>query len=190
MKSIVVSLILCLGALSGIAQGNKGIEFVDGWCLTKKGDTLRGKVCVENTKTGERFDKIMFIDAKDATGQKKRYGVEKITSFGTAEKMFEFVTLDEGIPPFIMERVISGDLNLYRCWFKTPESTPQKMTYEVGMFLKKKESADFFEVLDKKFQKEMAAYFKGDEDIVKLIKDNKYEVKDLDKIVQAYNAKE
>ncbi len=64
------------------------------------------------------------------------------------------------------------------------------MTYEVGMFLKKKDSADFFEVLDKKFQKEMASYFKGDEDIVKLIKDNKYEVKDLDKIVNAYNAKE
>jgi hypothetical protein len=190
MKSIVVSLILCFGAILSNAQGSKGIEFVDGWCLTKKGDTLRGKVCIENTKTGERFDKIMFIDAKDATNQKKRYGIDKITSFGAADKVYEFVTLDEGIPPFVMERVISGDLNLYRCWFKTPESTPQKMTYEVGMFLKKKESADFFEVLDKKFQKEMAAYFKGDEDIVKLIKDNKYEVKDLDKIVQAYNAKE
>jgi hypothetical protein len=190
MKGFFLSIAICAGAIFSNAQGTKGIEFTEGWCLTKKGDTLRGKICIENTKTGERFDKIMFIDAKDASGQKKRYGIEKITSFGAADKVYEFVTLDEGIPPFTMERVITGDLNLYRCWFKTPESTPQKMTYEVGMFLKKKDSADFFEVLDKKFQKEMASYFKGDEDIVKLIKDNKYEVKDLDKIVNAYNAKE
>jgi hypothetical protein len=47
-----------------------------------------------------------------------------------------------------------------------------------------------YEVLDKKFQKEMAAYFKGDEDIVKLIKEKNYTVKDIDKIVMAYNAKE
>ena len=45
------------------------------------------------------------------------------------------------------------------------------------------------EVLDKKFQKNMALYFKGDEDIVQLIKDNKYEAKDIEKIVSAYNAK-
>jgi hypothetical protein len=32
-------------------------------------------------------------------------------------------------------------------------------------------------------------YFKGDEDIVQLIKDNKYQAKDIEKIVEAYNAK-
>ncbi len=43
--------------------------------------------------------------------------------------------------------------------------------------------------MEKKFQKNMALYFKGDEDIVQLIKDNKYEAKDIEKIVTAYNAK-
>jgi hypothetical protein len=36
----------------------------------------------------------------------------------------------------------------------------------------------------------MAAYFKGDEDIVQLIKEKNYTVKDIDKIVIAYNEKE
>jgi hypothetical protein len=89
-----------------------------------------------------------------------------------------------------MERVVTGDLNLYRCWFKTQLSTPQKMDYVVGMFLKKKDNPELYEVLDKKFIKEMAAYFKGDEDIVQLIKEKNYTVKDIDKIVIAYNEKE
>lgn len=172
------------------AQDKKGLDFTDGWVVIKKGDTLRGKVCYENTKTGERFEKIKFIDAKDATQQKKSYGPEKLTSFGTKGLVFDFIVLDAEIPPMVMERVVTGDLNLYRCWFKTQLSTPQKMDYVVGMFLKKKDSTEMYEVLDKKFQKEMSAYFKGDEDIVKLIKEKNYTVKDIDKIVTAYNEKE
>lgn len=190
MKKLLFFFSALLLATGLFAQDKKGLDFTDGWVLTKKGDTLRGKVCYENTKTGERFEKIKFIDAKDATQQKKSYGPEKLTSFGTKGLVFEFIVLDADIPPMIMERVVTGDLNLYRCWFKTEMSTPQKMDYVVGMFLKKKESTELYEVLDKKFQKEMAAYFKGDEDIVKLIKEKNYTVKDIDKIVMAYNAKE
>jgi hypothetical protein len=62
MKKFFVLGLLMLGQFMLNAQANKGIEFVDGWCLTKKGDTLRGKICIENTKTGERFEKIKFID--------------------------------------------------------------------------------------------------------------------------------
>jgi hypothetical protein len=190
MKKLILIFLGALLSTGMFAQDKKGLDFTDGWVLTKKGDTLRGKVCYENTKTGERFEKIKFIDAKDATQQKKSYGVEKLTSFGTKGLVFEFIVLDVEIPPMIMERVVTGDLNLYRCWFKTQLSTPQKMDYVVGMFLKKKDSTELYEVLDKKFQKEMSAYFKGDEDIVKLIKEKNYTVKDIDKIVIAYNEKE
>jgi hypothetical protein len=189
MKNLITLVALLLTGTMAFAQGTKGQEFTEGWVVTKKGDTLRGKICYENTKSGERYEKVFFIDEKDATNAKKRWGNEKITSFGTNGKIFEYVTLEADIPALIMERVVSGDLTLYRCWFKTEESTPQKMTYEVGMFLKKKENTEFYEVMDKKFQKEMAAFFKGDEDIVKMIKDNNYTAKDLDKIVMAYNAK-
>ena len=190
MKKFLFFFATLLLASGAFAQDKKGLDFTDGWVVTKKGDTLRGKVCYENTKTGERFEKIKFIDAKDASQQKKTYGSEKLTSFGTKGLVFDFIILDADIPPMVMERVVSGDLNLYRCWFKTQLSTPQKMDYVVGMFLRKKESTEMYEVLDKKFQKEMAAYFKGDEDIVKLIKEKNYTVKDIDKIVMAYNAKE
>lgn len=187
MKHLSLLITLFALSLNTFGQGTKGQEFVDGWVATKKGDTLRGKVCYENTKTGERYEKVFFIDAKDATNAKKRMGNERLTAFGTTDKVFEWVTLEDGIPPLIMERVVGGDLNLYRCWFKTMDSTPQKMTYEVGMFLKKKDNPEFYEVMDKKFQKEMAAYFKGDEAIVKMIKEKEYTIKDIDKIVQAYN---
>jgi hypothetical protein len=46
------------------------------------------------------------------------------------------------------------------------------------------------EVFDKKFEKDMARYFKGDEDIVELMKKNSWGIADLDKIVKAYNEKE
>lgn len=187
MKHITLIIILFALSFSAFGQGAKGQEFTDGWVATKKGDTLRGKVCYENTKTGERLEKVVFIDSKDATNAKKRYGSEKLTAFGAGGKVFEWVILEDGIPPLIMERVVGGDLSLYRCWFKTMDSTPQKMTYEVGMFLKKKDNPEFYEVMDKKFQKEMAAYFKGDEAIVKMIKEKEYTIKDIDKIVQAYN---
>ena len=168
------------------AQAAKGQEFTDGWAETKKGDTLRGKICYENTKTGELYEKIFFLDA---TNQKKRYGPEKLISFGTKGKIFEFVTMEEVPIPVPMERVINGDIILYKGAFKTEASTPQKLTYEMAYFLKKKVSAEYVEVLEKKFLKEMAAYFKGDEDIVQMIKDNNWGIKDIEKIVAAYNAK-
>jgi hypothetical protein len=193
MKKFFALGLVLLGQIMLNAQANKGIEFVDGWCLTQKGDTLKGKISMENTKTGERFDKIKFIDAKDANGQKKNLGIEKINSFGIANRTFEFITNDNFEKPVIMERLITGDLCLYKEWYELPESTPQKKQYEIVMwFIKKDASSEPFPINnnDKKFVKEMSSYFKGDNDIIKLIKENNYTYKDLDKIVQAYNAKE
>ncbi len=177
---------LVLLSLSGYSQAAKGMEYFDGWACTKKGDTLRGKICYESTKTGERFDKIYFTDA---AGAKKRLGPEKLKSFGVQGKVFEYILLDEAPSAIPMQTVITGDITLYYGWFQTLDSTPQKLVYEKGIFLKKKDQEGYFEVLDKKFQKSMAAYFKGDDDIIKLIKDKDYQAKDIEKIIQAYNEK-
>ena len=185
MKQLMIICLLAMG-MQLMAQGSKGQEFTDGWASTKKGDTLRGKICYENTKTGERYDKIFFLDAAN---QKKRYGPERLTSFGTNGKIFEYVTLEEIDKPFLMERIIKGDINLYRAWFQANGSTPQKMIYEEGLFLRKKDSTEYTEVLEKRFVKDMAAYFKGDEDIIQMMKDNNWGLKDIEKIVAAYNAK-
>ena len=186
MKKLLI-LVLLAFSIQVNAQANKGLEFTDGWAFTKKGDTLRGKICYENTKTGERYDKIHFMDAANL---KKRYGPEKLTSFGTQGKVFDYVILEEGMSAILMERVITGDIILYRTWYALETNTPQKMTYEVGLLLKKKDSEDYTEVFEKRFVKDMAMYFKGDEDIVQMIKDNNWGIKDIEKIVVAYNAKE
>jgi len=169
------------------AQNSNGLNFVDGWVKTNKGDTLKGKICYLNTKTGERFDKINFIDQ---AGSKKRLGSDRLDAFGSGNETFEFVDVGDGLGKIMMQRVIDGDLNLYFAWFKTEKSTPRQFDYEKAIFLKKKDKPELFEVFDKKFEKEMARYFKGDEDIVELIKKNSWGLADLDKIVKAYNDKE
>lgn len=179
--------VILLFSLTNInAQVSKGLDFVDGWVKTLKGDTLKGKVCYENTKTGERMDKIYFLDAANS---KKKMGSEKLSSFGIENRVYDFVEIGDGFGLVVMERVVEGDINLYYAWFKTAESTPQKMSYEKAIFLKKKGKEDLFEVLDRKWEKNMASYFKGDEDIIAMIKKNNWTIKDMDKIITEYNKK-
>jgi hypothetical protein len=169
------------------AQNSNGLNFVDGWVKTNKGDTLKGKICYLNTKTGERLEKINFIDQ---AGAKKRLGSDRLDAFGTATETFDFVDVGDGLGKLMMQRVVEGDLYLYFAWFKTEKSTPRLFDYEKAIFLKKKDKPDLVEVFDKKFEKDMARYFKGDEDIVELMKKNSWGIADLDKIVKAYNEKE
>jgi hypothetical protein len=179
--------IVCLFIITTVgAQASRGLDFVDGWVKTTKGDTLKGKVCYENTKTGERMDKIYFLDAANS---KKRMGAEKLSSFGIENRVYDFVDIGDGFGMVVMQRVVEGDINLYYAWFKTAESTPQKMSYEKGVFMKKKGKDELFEVLDRKWEKAMAGYFKGDEDILDMIKKNNWTINDMDKIVTAYNKK-
>jgi hypothetical protein len=92
--------------------------------------------------------------------------------------------------PLLMQRVVAGDIYMFKAWFKTPDSTPTKPKYEETVFLRKKDSNEYVEVYAKNFFKQMKSYFKGDEDIVQLVKENNYEIKDLEKVIQAYNDKE
>ncbi|MCB0820048.1 MAG: hypothetical protein KDC13_05465 [Bacteroidetes bacterium] len=169
------------------AQSSKGLDFVDGWAKTNRGDTLRGQICFLNTKTGERLEKIYFVDA---TGSKKRLGSDRLDAFGTANETFEFIDIGDGYGKVMMQKVVDGDLNLLFAWFKTEKSTPRAFDYEKAIFLQKKGKPDLVEVFDRKFEKDMAKYFKGDEDIIELMKKNNWGIADLDKIVKAYNAKE
>jgi len=187
MKTTLSFLIFFLITFSSFSQASKGQEFKDGWAITKNGDTIRGKFCVENTKTGELYDKIFYLDA---TNQKKRMGGEKLSSFSVDGKIYEYLKLTDDEPPFRLERVITGDISMYRGAFKTPESTPQKFVYEQSIILKKRESNVFYEVFEKGFKKDINSYFKGDDDIIQLIKDNNWTSKDIEKIVVAYNEKE
>jgi hypothetical protein len=186
MKTILLIISFFTFSYAAFAQIPKGMDVYEGWACTKKGDTLRGKICNIDPKSGQRLDKIFLFDSAN---KKSRLGPEKLSSYFMDGKLFEYVIVEEGTVAAPMQKVITGDLCLYYGWFPLMESTPQKYVYEKAIFLKKKDQTGFIEVLEKKFQKNMALYFKGDEDIVQLIKDNKYEAKDIEKIVTAYNAK-
>jgi hypothetical protein len=186
MRNLLLLLACFLISFSSFAQIPKGMDVYDGWACTKKGDTLRGKICNIDPKSGQRLDKIFLFDSAN---KKSRLGPEKLTSYFMDGKLFEYIIIEEGAVAAPMQKAITGDLCLFYAWFPLMESTPQKYVYEKAIFLKKKDQTAYIEVLEKKFQKNMALYFKGDEDIVQLIKDNKYEAKDIEKIVIAYNEK-
>jgi hypothetical protein len=186
MKKLLLFISFFTFSYAAFSQIPKGMDVYDGWACTKKGDTLRGKICNIEAKSGQRLDKIYLFDSAN---KKSRLGPEKLISYFMDGKLFEYIIVEEGAPAAPMQKVITGDLCLYYGWFPLMESTPQKYVYEKAIFLKKKDQTAYTEVLEKKFQKNMALYFKGDEDIVQLIKDNKYEAKDIEKIVSAYNAK-
>ena len=185
MKHAFTVLLLLIGT-TAFSQASKGLTFVDGWVKTNKGDTLRGQVCYENSKTGERMDKIYFVDANNS---KKRMGAEKLASFGFDGRIYDFVDVGDGFGKVVMQRVIQGDITMFYAWFKSESSTPQKFTYERAIFLKREGRDELFEVLERKFEKTMSSYFKGDEDIIQMIKENKWTANDMEKIVAAYNAK-
>jgi len=182
MKKLITLLVLALLVTAAFAQ--KGIEYVDGWVKTQKGDTLKGKICWENLVTKEHIEKIFFLDA---AGSKKRYGVEKINSFGTSGKAFDFIVIEGVEKPMPMQRLITGELNLYKAWFKKVDSTPSNFSYEVAIFLNKKEQKEFIEVMDGGFDKQMKKYFKENKDFVVQIKENGWGVTDIEKIVASYN---
>jgi hypothetical protein len=180
---------LFISIVSSAQTGKKkGQEFVDGWVLLKKGDTLKGKICFFNSVTSERYDKVFF--SEDTTQMAKRLGHEKLTSFGADSLVFDFIVLEGAPAPILMQRVVSGDIDMYKTWYKMPESSPKQFIYETGIFLKKDLSKDYYEVLERSFKKDMNNYFKGDTDIIQLIKDNNWTISDVDKIVRAYNLKE
>ena len=182
---ILTILAFLFSALVSNAQSSRGLDFVDGYILTNQGDTVTGQICYINTKTNERLDRIYFLAEN---GSKKRIGPEKLNGFGMEGKDFEWVELGDGYGKIIMQRIVEGDINMYYAWFKSEDSTPRLFAYEKAIFLQKRKQ--LHEVLDRKFEKNMANYFKGDEDIIEMMKKNKWGINDLDKIVKAYNAKE
>ncbi len=184
---ILLFIVLAFSCIELNAQASKGLDFIDGYVYTLKGDTLKGKVCYINTKTNERFDKIYFLDANNS---KKRMGAEKLAGFGFEGNTFQFVDVGDGFGKVIMQRIVEGDINLYYSWFKTENSNTRNFEYEKAVFLKKKNKDELFEVFERKFEKTMSNYFKGDEDIIELMKKNNWGINDLDKIVKAYNEKE
>jgi len=190
MKNTLLLFALLFFSLSGFSQAanNKGMDFYDGWALTKKGDTLKGKICYENSKTGEVYEKIFFMDA---TNLKKRMGGEKITKFSCNSKNFEYIAPIPNDPIILMvEVIIKGDMSLYKYWYKLPESSPQKFVYETGLFIKRKNEEGFVEILEKGFKKTVKELFSQDTKIIEMINQNKWTAKDIDKIVIAYNGME
>jgi len=179
---------LCLSQFAfSQAANNKGMDYYDGWALTKKGDTLKGKICYENSKTGEIYEKIFFMDA---TNLKKRMGGEKLTKFHCNAKTFDFLSVPDDPKAIMAEAIISGDMCLYKYWFPAPESTPQKFVYETGLFVKRKNEEGFIEIFEKGFKKQMKEVFKGDTQIIEMINEKNWTAKDIDKIVIAYNGLE
>lgn len=169
------------------AQSSKGEDYFDGWALTKKGDTLRGKISYRNPRTGEIYQQDKKIILIDSLGTKRKYGHEKLSAFSCDGKLFEFISLDPNLPPFLMQKIIDGDVKMYKAWFIDNNSTSQKYSYEEVTFIKKKEDTQFTEVMEKGFKKIMKEFFAGDEQILQLIKTNNWGLSDLDKIVTAYN---
>lgn len=190
MNRFFITLIISMQALSLTlaAQSNKSEDFYDGWAFTKKGDTLRGKICYQNSRTGEIFQQDKKIIIIDSSGTKKRYGSDKLVSFSCNGHFFEFISLDPNVPPFMMERIIGGDALMYKVWFKDEmNSSSQKIAYEEVIFIRRKEESQYTEVVEKGFKKTMKEFFAGDEKILELIKTNNWGISDLDKIITAYN---
>jgi len=113
------------------SNSKKVKEFEHGKIILLNGDTIFGKIEIVNIGSDERdfgkltgnhsFNpnimfglfpiKIRFCDDKD-TGNVKKYKADKIKWFEKGNKYYYSKKTDE-LPPFYIERVIAGKLNLY-----------------------------------------------------------------------------
>ena len=187
-KTLLFSAFLTLFLSIGYGQSNPNEEFFDGWAVTTKGDTIRGKICYMNAKTGEIYQnekKLIFIDEK---GTRKKMGADKLSAFSVEDRIFEYHILDSGMEAFIAEKIKDGKIELYKAWYiDNKKSDKKKFVYEEAMLIRKEDDKKFTEVLQKDFKKIMKKFFNGDEKIMDMITENGWTAFDMEKIIDAYN---
>ena len=171
--SILFALIISLS--SAIAQ-----KWIPAYIITARGDTSHGEIKFNKKQI---FNQVVF---KTEEGGIREFYPEQLQGYSFANRHF---TRDAKVGNLVfIEKKIDGPVSLYETNLLLKQAgTVPPVTYKVNFLIKKKDG-DYVAVTKSDFDQILTEYFKDHKELSDLIKNKKLKYKDLQEIVNQYNA--
>lgn len=170
------ALFLCLSAAT--AQNN----FVKGYVVTEKGDSLSGEVRTNPKKENEYYAKVFF---KDPTGMQKNYKPEKTKAYGFEDKRFVSMESDGEMKYF--QVLVSGPMSLYKSIFESMKMN--EVTYDTEYYITTPEEKKPVVVKEAKFKKQIAELMKDNPELAaSYAEEKKFDLEKATGLIKSYNS--
>lgn len=158
-------------------QGN----FVKGYIITMKGDTLRGEVKINPKKEFDSYNKAVF---KDASGVQKNYKPDKVKGYGFEGKDFVSSTYMDDHSFF---KVLSkGRIMLLEVMYEVMKMN--EIYYKNEYYFATEEEKEFVKLKENKVKKQLGEYMKDNTDILENLGDEKFDIEKVTEVVNQYNS--
>ncbi len=174
-------LLMLLFFIIGISTAQAQLNFVDGYVVTNRNDTLYGKI--KYSTPALRSSKVVFLE--NGTDKRRPYKPFQIKSYYVESTTYDskIYDIDPALPfgyGVFMERRNEGVLKVYYYWNTNKErGFTQTFLENDGDYLME---VDFIG-----FRKQMVLYFEDYPKLQSKLKKGTYKKRDLDKIVAEYN---
>jgi hypothetical protein len=178
MKTIAVIPALLLSCSMLKAQGN----FVKGYVVNEKGDTLKGEVRLNPKKEQEIYTKVFL---RDANGMQKNYKPEKTKGYGYEDKRFVSGITDNEARFFLV--IIKGPVSLYKTVVESMKMN--ETVFESVYFLSTAADNIPVEVKESKFKKQIGEIMKDNPEIVaSYAEEKKFDLEKATDLINRYNS--
>lgn len=157
------------------------VTFTPGYVVLNTGDTIKGEIKNNPKKQSELFSKVLVkIDEQ----QKKSYKADKVSIYTFGESTFISRNMDGEM--VFMRRISEGAIDLYEFqyeWINAKNETEVRSEY----YLEKEGHKEPVRVKSGRFRKQVAEIMADNEQIVKDLEENKYDVQNIAEVVESYN---
>ena len=152
-----------------------------GYVLLASGDTVKGEIKVNPKKEFDFYSKVMVKKSED---EKKTFNPTKAKEFCFDETRFVSRQVD-GENSFV-KCLSLGAINLYEYQYEMQNGN--SIVYRSEYYIEKSNAAGMVRVKSGHFRKIVDEYMSDNADLVKDVKDKKYEFEQLTEVVQTYNS--
>jgi len=176
LVNVLFILMLCV-SVNGFAQGN----FMKGYVINLKGDTLKGELKNNPKKEIDMYSKVYL---KISETDKKYYKPDKIKEYSVNGKTY-VSRMHDGEAVF-MKRISNGVVNLYEyqvIWLNKLNEEVIESEY----YVEKKGDAAPVKIKSGKFKKQICEIMSDNADLIKDIQDKKYEYENIVDVFEQYN---
>ena len=179
MKFFNWLLVLSLGL--GIQQGKAQLLWKKGYVLLNTGDTVKGEIKVNPKKEFDFYSKVMVKRSED---EKKTFNPAKAKEFSFEDTRFVSRQV-EGENSFV-KCLSMGAVNLFEHQYEWQSGN--EIVYRSEYFIEKPNSKEMVRVKSGHFKKIVEEFMGDNAELLKDVKDKKYDFEQLSEVVQTYNA--
>lgn len=157
------------------------VTFTPGYVVLNTGDTIKGEIKNNPKKQFDLFSKVLVkLDEE----RRKTYKADKVKSYTFEDNTFIAKKMDGEM--VFMKRISEGAIDLYEFqyeWINAKNETEIRSEY----YVEKEGTEEPVRIKSGRFRKQIAEIMSDNEEIVKELEDNKYDVENLAEVVENYN---